>query len=133
LALDFPSALVSIRDQAHELIVRVLRFVDGLLGDMSKKDKKQLGELLGFVAGTIADEKYNSLSDSEKEAWNRDRLIHHGDFGAFVEDYGRKKKNPLVQGLGSGLMDSDRKDEPSWVYSQLLLSKPKKKKKTGRT
>jgi len=106
-----------------------LRFVDDLMGDMSRKEKKQLGNAIGFVAGAIATQKYNSLSDSEKEAWNQKRLMHHGDFGAIVNDYGKRKKNPLFEGLGSGLMNSDRQDEPEWIYSRILLSKPTRKKR----
>jgi hypothetical protein len=111
------------------LSTKALRFVDDLMGNMSKRDKERLGKAIGLLAGAIANEKYNSLSDSEKQVWNQERLMHHGDFGAIVEDYGRKKKNPLVRGLGSGLMDSDRQDEPSWIYSPYVVRKPKKKKK----
>lgn len=119
---------------AKKLSTMALRLVDDLMGDMSKKKKKRLGTAIGLLAGAIANEKYNSLSDPEKQVWNQERIMHHGDFGAVVEDYGRRKKNPLVEGLGSGLMDSDKQDEPFWVYSPFIVKKPKqkRKKKTGR-
>jgi len=118
---------------AKKLSTKASRFIDDLISDMSKKDKERLGTAIGLLAGAIATEKYNSLSDSEKQVWDQERIMHHGDFGAIVEDYGRKKKNPLVAGLGSGLMDSDRQDEPFWIYSPLVVKKPKqKRKKTGR-
>ncbi len=113
--------------------VQALGFIDSLLGDLTKKDKRQLGRFLGFIAGEVATEKYNSLSRAEKDAWDQDRIMHHGDFGAFVEDYGRTKKNALLEGLGSGLMDSDRTDEPDWIFSQLALDKSRKKGKKKAT
>ena len=116
---------------AKKLSTMALRLVDDLMGDMSKKKKKRLGTAIGLLAGAIANEKYNSLSDSEKQTWNQERIMHHGDFGAIVQDYGQKEKNPLLKGLGSGLMDSDRQDEPFWIYSRVLVKKPKKK--SGRT
>ena len=119
---------------AKKLSTKALRFIDDLMGDMSKKDKERLGKALGFLAGAIANEKYESLSESERQDWDRERIMHHGDFGVIVEDYGRKKKNPLVKGLGSGLKDSDRQDEPFWMYSSYFVTKPKqkRKKKAGR-
>jgi hypothetical protein len=119
---------------AKKLSTMALRLVDDLMGDMPRNKKKRLGAAIGFLAGAIANEKYNSLSDSEKQTWNQERIMHHGDFGVIVEDYGRRKKNPLVEGLGSGLMDSDKQDEPFWIYSPFLVKKSKKKrsKRTGR-
>lgn len=119
---------------ARRLSTKVLRYIDDMMGDMSKKDKEQLGKAIGLLAGTIANEKYNSLTDSEKQVWAEERIMHHGDFGAIVEDYGRKKKNPLVKGLGSGLKDSDRQDEQFWTYSPYFVQKPKQKgrKRTNR-
>jgi hypothetical protein len=55
--------------------------------------------------------------------------MHHGDFGVIVKDLGRKKKNPLLNGLGSGLMDSDRQDEQFWTFSPYFVQKPKRKGK----
>lgn len=114
---------------AKKLSTRVLGYIDDLMGDMSKKDKEQLGKAIGFLAGAIANEKYRSLSGSEKQAWDQERIMHHGDFGAIVEDYGRKKKNPLFKGLGSGLKDSDKQDEQFWTYSPSFVRKPKQKGK----
>jgi len=119
---------------AKKFSTKALAFIDDLMGDMSKKDKERLGKTLGFLAGEIANEKYKSLSDSEKHVWNQERIMHHGDFGVIVEDYGRKKKNPLVKGLGEGLKESDRQDEPFWIYSPYFVTKAtqERKKKAGR-
>jgi hypothetical protein len=114
---------------AKKLSTSVLGYIDDLTGDMSKKDKEQLGKAIGFLAGAIANEKYRSLSESEKQAWNQERIMHHGDFGAIVEDYGRKKDSPLLKGLGSGLKDSDKQDEQFWTYSPYFVQKPKQKGK----
>ena len=116
---------------AKKVTKRALDLIDDLMGDMSKKEKEQLGKAIGFLAGAIANEKYHSSSEPERQAWDQNRIMHHGDFGAIVQDYGQKEKNPLLKGLGSGLMDSDRQDEPFWIYSRVLVKKPTKN--SGRT
>ena len=55
---------------AKKLSTMALGLIDDLMGDMSKKKKKRLGAAIGLLAGAIANEKYNSLSDSEKQTWN---------------------------------------------------------------
>jgi hypothetical protein len=118
---------------ARKLSTEVLKSIDDLMGNMSKKDKKRLGRAIGFLVGSIPTDKYNSLSEAEKLEWDQKRTIHHGDLGAIIGDYGHRKSNPFVEGLGSGLMDSDRQDEQDWILSPLLVKKPKqKRKKTGR-
>ena len=119
---------------AKKMITRALNLIDDLMGDMSKKDKEQLGKAIGLLVGAVANEKYQSSSELEKRAWEENRIMHHGDFGAIVEDYGQGKKNPLLKGLGSGLKISDKHDEHLWVYSPLIVQKPKPKgkKRVGR-
>jgi len=51
---------------AKKLSTKALSYIDDLMGDMSKKDKEQLGKAIGFLIGSIPTEKYNSLSEAEK-------------------------------------------------------------------
>ena len=53
-------------EMAKKLSTKVLSYIDDLMGDMSKKDKEQLGKAIGFLIGSIPTEKYNSLSEAEK-------------------------------------------------------------------
>jgi hypothetical protein len=90
--------------------------------------RKAIGKLAGKVAGDYANRAYDSSTPEEKERWERDRIMHHGDAGYIVREHGRRKKSPLTQGFGEGLMISDAKDKDNCLYSLVEKRKTSKRK-----
>jgi len=94
--------------------------------------KRAIGNLAGKAAGNWANRTYESSSQAEKERWEKDRIMHHGDAGYIVREHGKREKNPLLQGIGEGLMVSDSKDRDKCIYPLLEPAKGTGKKRRGR-
>jgi hypothetical protein len=94
--------------------------------------RKAIGKLAGKAAGDWANRRYESSSQAEKERWEMDRIIHHGDAGYIVREHGKREKSPLLQGIGEGLMVSDSKDRDKCIYPLLEPAKRTGRKCRGR-
>jgi len=71
-------------------------------------------ELIGFVAGKLIGDKVNALYESrkpeEKLIWEISRPMHHYELGLVLKRDGQRGRDPLMKGVGYGLMISDIED-----------------------
>ena len=108
--------------ESKKLVRRSRKYVKSL--------PRESQELVGLVAGKLigdgVNEIYNSRKPEEKAFWELARPMHHGDIGFALAEEGRKKRDPLMKGVGKGLMLSDIKDREKWTYPRVNSSKRKK-------
>ncbi len=109
-------------------IESILRKAKKTLREMNSQDQRALGALAGIIAGEIANQAYRSQTPEGKEAWEKKRLMHHGDAGYLLKEF--KQKDPFYQGLGEGLMISDSQDIDKCVYPWIEQAKRRKRKRT---
>lgn len=91
-----------------------------LVKDLPREYQEPIGFVVGRLIGDKVNKIYESRTPEEKAIWEVGRPMHHGDLGYVLAEDGKKKRDPLMKGVGKGLMLSDIKDRDEWVY-------PKKK------
>lgn len=105
----------------------VVRKARRRINQMDPDTQRALGAIAGYLAGEIANQAYERQTPDGKEKWDKSRIVHHGDAGYFIKQY--KKNDPLLQGLGDGLMVSDLNDIDKCIYPVLEKAKKAKKRK----
>jgi hypothetical protein len=73
-----------------------------------------IGLGLGIAGGLLANRAYQNGTEAERKAWDRDRIMHHGELGAIATTAGIGAKSPFVTGAGVGLMLTDLQDANQW-------------------
>jgi hypothetical protein len=73
-----------------------------------------IGLGIGIAGGLLANRTYQNGTEAERRAWDRDRIMHHGEIGAIATTAGIAAKSPFVTGAGVGLMLTDLQDANQW-------------------
>ncbi len=72
------------------------------------------GVAVGFTAGELANIMYRGCSEEQQLEWKRNRVMHHGEFGALAGAAATGVKSPFWGCVGLGLMLSDINDLDEW-------------------
>jgi hypothetical protein len=83
------------------------------------------GQMVGQKIGQYFVNEYEASSQEGKETWKSTRWLHHGALGELLIDRGRKKRKPLIVGLGRGLCMTDLQDQNEWHTSEYWEAKEK--------
>jgi hypothetical protein len=79
-----------------------------------------VGGLSGCIVGELVNELHGSCSPHERDEWEKNRILHHGDVGCLAVQAGGTLKSPFLLGIGIGLMISDAKDANKWIVPKYL-------------
>jgi hypothetical protein len=69
---------------------------------------------IGLWVGQAANDWYFNLTPQEKAEYERKRILHHGELGILIRDYGIDMHDVKLESLGLSLIYSDIKDKDKW-------------------
>jgi hypothetical protein len=111
--------------ESKKIVRRSRKYVKSL----PRETQESIGLVAGKLIGDGVNEIYASRKPEEKAIWDLARPMHHGDLGFVLAEEGKKKRDPLMKGVGKGLMLSDIKDREKWTYPRMKSSKKRKGRK----
>ena len=111
--------------ESKKIVRRSRKYVKSL----PRETQESIGLVAGKLIGDGVNEIYNSRKPKEKAVWELLRPMHHGELGFVLAEEGMKKRDPLMKGIGKGLMLSDIKDLDMWTPPRAKSSKRRKVRK----